>query len=303
MPVRILQGDCREMLQSLPDESVHCCVTSPPYFNLRDYNVAGQIGLESRPEEYVEALVGVFREVRRVLRKDGTLWLNLGDSYASRWPCNRRNVIGSGSLANGKREARPERMGWGLKDKDLMLIPHRVAMALQEDGWWLRSDTVWHKPNPMPESVRDRPTRAHEYLFLLAKSQGYYYDATAIREPGVIPAGTKAAKGSAERCAQPGVNSRPPEYKVYDGWRNKRSVWQVSTRPYKGAHFATMPPALVEPCILAGCPPGGVVLDPFAGSGTVGEVAAKHGRDAILVELNPEYVKLIEQRVGLFVEA
>jgi len=168
---------------------------------------------------------------------------------------------------------------------------------LQTDGWYLRQDIIWHKPNPMPESVRDRCTKAHEYIFLLAKSPKYFYDAEAVKEPGVVPAGTKGAKGSAERFNAPGVNSRPPEYKVYDGTRNRRSVWTITTKPYKGAHFATFPPDLVEPCVLAGCPKGGTVLDPFGGSGTTGAVAIEHGRNAVLIELNPKYVELIYKRI------
>lgn len=294
----VLIGDCRHLLSMLPANSVHCCVTSPPYFGLRDYGVQGQIGLESDLAAYVEQMRAVFAEVRRVLREDGTLWLNLGDSFASAWPCSRRNMVGTGSLPNGKREARPPRLPNGLKEKDLMGVPWRVAFALQEDGWYLRSDIIWSKGNPMPESVTDRPTRSHEYLFLLTKNPKYYYDHEAIKEEGVYPAGTKGAKGSAERAAVAGVNARPPEYKVYDGFRNKRSVWNINTRPFKGAHFATFPPALVEPCVLAGCPTGEVVLDPFAGSGTTGEVALRLGRRAVLIELNPDYRPLIEARLG-----
>ena len=184
-----------------------------------------------------------------------------------------------------------------LKPKDLVGIPWMVALALRADGWWLRSDIIWHKPNPMPESVTDRPTKSHEYIFLLTKSKKYYYDADAIREKGVIPEGTKAAKGSKERFSEGKVNSRPPEYKVYDGGRNKRSVWTVTTKPFKGAHFATFPEDLIAPCILAGCPSGGVVLDPFLGSGTTAVVALQHGRDYIGIELNPEYAELAQTRI------
>ena len=258
----------------LPEKSFQCCVTSPPYFGLRDYGHADQIGLEQTPEDYVVKMVEVFRGVQRVLKDDGTLWLNLGDSYAGSGPS-----------------------GAGLKHKDLIGIPWRVAFALQQDGWYLRQDIIWHKPNPMPESVRDRCTKAHEYIFLLSKSERYLFDSKAMKEPGVIPAGTKAAKGSAERASQPGVNSRPPEYKIYDGTRNRRSVWTVNTKPYRGAHFATFPPKLIEPCILAGCPAGGTVLDPFGGSGTTGQVAVEHGRSAILCELNAEYIGLAKQRI------
>ena len=295
---RILIGDCIAGMKTLPDQSVHCCVTSPPYFGLRDYGMAGQIGLEDTPDAFVARLVDVFREVRRVLRDDGTLWLNLGDSYAA----NRSYQVpstkggakhGPGQAAGGKASAVPD----GLKPKDLIGIPWRVAFALQSDGWYLRQDIIWHKPNPMPESVTDRCTKAHEYVFLLSKSARYYFDAEAVKEEGVYPAGTKAAKGSADRQAQQGVNARPPEYKVYDGFRNRRSVWTVATKPFAGAHFATFPPGLIEPCILAGSPVGGTVLDPFGGSGTTAGVAMKHGRNAVLCELNPEYAALMPERI------
>lgn len=250
----IVFGDCRDTMRQWASDGVKAqtCVTSPPYFGLRDYGHEGQIGLEQTPEEYIKAMVEVFRCVWDVLADDGTLWLNIGDSYASAWACNRRNVVGNGSLENGKREARPNRLVNGLKEKDLIGIPWMLAFALRADGWYLRQDIIWHKPNPMPESVTDRCTKAHEYIFLLSKSQKYFFDSEAIKEDGVLPAGTKGAKGSAERFAKEGVNSRPPEYKIYDGKRNKRSVWTVNTKPYKGAHFATFPPALIEPCILAG---------------------------------------------------
>lgn len=261
-------GDCLQSLKKMPDQSVHCCVTSPPYFGLRDYGVDGQIGLESTPDEFVAALVAVFREVRRVLRDDGTLWLNLGDSYG--------------------------------KEKQLLGIPWRVAFALQADGWYLRQDIIWHKPNPMPESVRDRCTKAHEYVFLLSKSLRYYFDSEEIKEP--------AAESSLARLSQPTLDqqigsARVPgktngNMKAVGGeMRNKRSVWTVTTKPYKGAHFATFPPDLIEPCILAGCPVGGIVLDPFGGSGTTAGVALAHGRKAVLCELNLEYADLVPARV------
>lgn len=299
MNYQILVGDCIEQMRSLPDASVNCCVTSPPYFGLRDYQVDGQIGLEDTPDAFVARLVEVFREVKRVLRDDGTLWLNLGDSYAA----NRSYQVeqtkggakhGPAQAAGGRNQRAAD---YGLKAKDLMGIPWRVAFALQQAGWHLRQDIIWHKPNPMPESVRDRCTKAHEYVFLLSKSPKYYFDHVAMKEPGVIPAGTKGAKGSATRAAEKGVNARPPEYKVYDGTRNRRSVWTVTTKPFKGAHFATFPPDLIEPCVLAGCPVGGTVLDPFGGSGTTAGVAIKHGRNAILCELNPNYAALVPDRV------
>lgn len=302
----VLIGDCIETMRGLPECSVHTCVTSPPYFGLRDYGHEGQIGLEDTPDDFVAKLVEVFREVRRVLRDDGTLWVNLGDSYAAGGHGGGGSFMkmrgGEGSAEGGARAHRKHKTGWrsapsGFKAKDRMMIPARVALALQADGWYLRDEIVWHKPNPMPSSVQDRTTPAHEMIYLLSKRQRYFYDYEAVKEEGVIPAGTRGAKGSAERYGQKGVNSRPPEYKIYDGKRNRRSVWTVTTRPFKGVHFATFPPTLIEPCILAGCPEGGTVLDPFGGSGTTAGVALSHGRNAIICELNPEYAKLIGPRV------
>lgn len=252
MSIRVLQGDCRDLLRSLPDASVQCCVTPPPYYGLRDYGVAGQIGLEQSPDAYVAEMVVVFREVRRVLRDDGTLWLNLGDSYANdaKWggASGGKHVSalhGNSSIGRSKKTT-------GLKPKDLIGVPWMVAFALRADGWWLRQDNIWAKRNCMPESVRDRTTRAHEYLFMLTKAERYFYDATAIEEEGDVPAGTRAAKGSNVRSELKGVNGRPPEYFEYTGKRNKRSVWWVATQPFPEAHFATFPPDLIEPCILAG---------------------------------------------------
>ena len=295
----IMVGDCRESLRTLPDQSVHCVVTSPPYFGLRDYGVGGQLGLEPTPAEFVAAMVEVFREVRRVLRDDGTLWLNLGDSYASKptGTLGSKITLGGGRDNQAAALGRPDKSGFGLAEKQLIGIPWRVAFALQDDGWYLRQDIIWHKPNPMPESVRDRCTKAHEYIFMFSKRPKYHFDSDAMKEPGVIPAGTKGAKGSAARQAEKGVNARPPEYKVYDGMRNRRSVWTVQTRPFKEAHFATYPPALIEPCILAGCPVGGTVLDPFFGAGTTGLVAQRHGRNWIGCELNPEYAEIAAARL------
>ena len=304
MKSTILIGDVRKRLSEIPSESVRTCVTSPPYFGLRDYGHDGQIGLEQTPEAYVAELVEVFREVRRVLADDGTLWLNLGDSYAG----SGKGANADGSVtATGKQATHKGTTlgtftksftGDGLKPKDLIGIPWRVAFALQQDGWYLRSDIIWHKPNPMPEPVRDRPTKSHEYLFLLSKSPKYFYDYEAIREEGVIKAGTKGAKGSVERSTTNKVNSRPPEYKVYDGKRNKRDVWTINTKPFKGAHFAVMPEALVEPCVLAGSAEGNTVLDPFTGSGTVAMVANRHGRNFIGTELNPEYAEIARERIS-----
>lgn len=322
MSTRLLLGDVRETLRGVADQSVHCVVTSPPYFGLRDYGMAGQIGLEPTPDAYVAELVAVFREVRRVLRDDGTLWLNLGDSYAA----NRSyQVTDSKHIDVGNNGA--SRVPDGLKPKDLIGIPWRVAFALQADGWYLRSDIIWHKPNPMPESVTDRPTKSHEYLFLLTKSERYYYDADAIAEDalyadprmvdGFVPKSvngkhdetdsqsaavrvrkTDKQRGHSRRHA--GFNDRwdaMEKAEQCSGKRNKRTVWTVATSPYKGAHFATFPPALIEPCILAGCPVGGTVLDPFGGAGTTGLVADRHGRNAILCELNPEYATLAGDRI------
>ncbi len=303
----LLIGDCIESMRTLPDQSVHCCVTSPPYFGLRDYGVDGQIGLEDTPDVYVERLVGVFREVRRVLRDDGTLWLNLGDSWAGAkskavqtsladYGCNGVRTWGDAAKRRASSMAvRPKTPGFHAKQ--LLGIPWRVALSMQTDGWLLRDEIVWHKPGVMPYSGKDRFCRNHEQIFLLSKSPRYYFEREAVREPAIYPAGTKAAKGSTTRQAEPRVNARSPEYKVYDGMRTMRSVWTVTTKPFKEAHFATFPPDLIEPCILAGCPEGGTVLDPFGGSGTTAGVAIKHGRKAILCELNPDYVGMMWPRI------
>ena len=300
MRPEVIQGDVREVLKTLDEESVQCVVTSPPYWGLRDYGVDDQLGLEATPEEFVENLVEVFKEVKRVLRKDGTVWLNLGDSYASgksRYS-SKPQTIAKGKSHDEPMDGKKPDLYYHpvLKDKDLIGIPWRVALALQADGWYLRSDIIWNKPNPMPESVTDRPTKSHEYIFLLTKSAKYYYDHEAIKEKGEYPAGTKAAKGSAKRYSTDLVNSRPPEYKVYDGTRNKRSVWKITTKPYKEAHFATFPEELPETCIKAGTKRGDVVLDIFAGSGTTLRVASKLGRKGIGIELNPEYIKILKKR-------
>lgn len=320
MNCQILTGDCREVLKTLPDASVQCCVTSPPYFGLRDYGVAGQIGLELSPAEYVEEMVAVFREVRRVLRPDGTLWMNLGDSYANdgKWGGHtggkHAKALHCSPIGRNKRYT-------GLKPKDLMGMPWEVAFALREDGWFLRRDIIWHKLNPMPESVTDRPTTAHEYLFLLTKSQSYYYDAEAIKEPASENTHDRTRKDRAaagQKCEPtPKVNGLRPRkladagsgvknngsfdaaMAVMPATRNKRSVWSVTSDPYPEAHFATYPPALIKPCIMAGSRPGDVVLDPFGGSGTTGQVAMELGRRAVLIELNPEYAKLINKRTDV----
>lgn len=387
---RVLIGDCIESMRTLPDKSVQMCVTSPPYYGLRDYGVDGQIGLEETPAEFIARLVEVFREVRRVLRDDGTAWVNMGDSYASK----PNGPIGLGGhntdaphvavrTANARRSSQ---IPMGFKHKDLMGMPWRLAFALQDDGWYLRQDIIWHKPNPMPESTRDRCTKAHEYIFLLSKSRRYHYDSDAIREPANL-----TGKGSAN-CFRGGAyingstfdnaeggkrtstgNTVPPNngvgwghgtdakarnrsrITVPTGWdtstgdgghgdfhkdgaersrrdsfkrddskreqtipgqakgthrpdrdesswdietRNKRSVWTVATHAFKEAHFATFPPDLIRPCILAGAPLGGVVLDPFGGAGTTAVVAMQEGRKSILCELNPEYAAMAERRIA-----
>jgi len=335
MTVRILVGDSRDVLRQMPNASVHCCVTSPPYFGLRDYGVTGQMGLEQTPDEYVAGMVDLFREVRRVLRDDGTLWLNLGDSYANdgKW----------GGHTGGKHVSAlhcspigRNKVYTGLKSKDLIGIPWRVAFALQADGWYLRQDIIWSKPNPMPESVRDRCTKAHEYIFMLSKSPRYFYDAEAIKNPpseallqqicdgydGVDTkdyraAGAQSASGTKARIIANArekiarIRGTPPRHAKYESsdqsglddvarglGSNKRSVWTVSPKPFKGAHFATFPPDLIEPCVLAGCPAGGTVLDPFGGAGTTAMVARQHGRDAVLIELNPAYAKIADDRLA-----
>ena len=308
MSVRILVGDCRDVLRRLPDASVQCCVTSPPYFGLRDYGVAGQIGLEPTPDDFVAEMVAVFRDVRRVLRDDGTLWLNLGDSYAS-------TVKGSGGAGKsrlgpnrdlqniGHQKFEPRRFDMqGLKPKDLIGIPWRVAFALQADGWYLRQDIIWHKPNPMPESVKDRCTKAHEYIFMLSKSPRYYWDAEAVKEEVQHP--EMRHKSSNKSAAQESafLGNAPTNLgrcgTSEDGKRNARNVWTIATRPFPEAHFATFPPELAERCILAGCPAGGTVLDPFGGAGTTGLVADRLQRSAILIELNPDYAAMAERRIA-----
>jgi len=300
--VTILAGDCRETLKTLQDKSVNCCVTSPPYFGLRDYGMEDQIGLEQTPDQFVSELVEVFREVKRVLRDDGTLWLNLGDSYAGsgkgRWADGNSYATGKQATSKGTTEGKlVKSITPDCKPKDLIGIPWRVAFALQADGWYLRQDIIWHKPNPMPESVTDRCTKAHEYIFLLSKSSKYYFDYEAIKEPILHPNVKNATFGSMSGTGIKGLQYSGKTYIPPDK-RNKRSVWTVTTKPFKGAHFATFPPDLIEPCILAGCPNEGIVLDPFGGSGTTGLVANKLNRNAILCELNPNYVNIIKSRLS-----
>ena len=298
MKIKILQGDCIQSLKKLEDESVNTCITSPPYWGLRDYNgEEKQLGLEDTPEEFVDNLVKVFREVKRVLRDDGTVWLNLGDSYSSGGRTTTTNQTLRGDKDYGVTRPKPSE---GIKPKDLIGIPWRVAFALQADGWYLRQDIIWHKPNPMPESVRDRCTKAHEYIFLLSKNAKYYFDNEAIKEDAVAKdraAGNKVPqKGTDQPFSETKQGLIKAQQKKYQK-RNKRSVWTVTTKPFKGAHFATFPMDLIEPCVLAGCPEGGTVLDPFAGSGTTGIVAANHARNSVLLELNEEYIEIAKKRI------
>ncbi len=297
----IKQGDALSVLKTMPDQSINTCITSPPYWGLRDYGVEGQIGQEETPEEYVDKLVHVFREVKRVLRDDGTLWLNIGDTYCGtghkgeyRDPKYKEGRTGQRVALNNKID--------GLKPKDLVGIPWMLAFALRADGWYLRSDIIWYKPNAIPESVKDRPTKAHEYIFLLSKSPRYYYDAEAIKEPLARPEEllrkTPAVFGGRNKHDVYGTRKHSGNEYVgtYTG-RNKRSVWTVATKPFEEAHFAVYPPDLIKPCILAGCPKDGIVLDPFMGSGTTGMVAAMYQRNFIGFELNQEYCKMAEKRI------
>jgi len=304
MEARILVGDVRTWLATLEDGSVRCVVTSPPYWGLRDYGRDGQIGLEQTADEYVAQMVEVFREVRRVLADDGTLWLNLGDSYAGsgkgRNADGTHQEGGKQGTNRGTVEGRLTKTETGdLKPKDLVGIPWRVAFALQADGWYLRQDIIWHKPNPMPESVTDRCTKAHEYVFLLSKQPRYYYDNKANAEPAIHAGHTvKAYKSGKNQSGQAFRNTATGGHDVAVGeTRNRRTVWTINTKPFKGAHFAVMPEALVEPCVLAGSAVGDLVLDPFAGSGTVGAVAMRHGRNFVGVELNADYAKIAQDRI------
>ena len=324
----ILIGDVRERLKELPDQSVNCCVTSPPYWGLRDYGNDGQIGLEQDPDDFIAELVAVFREVKRVLRDDGTLWVNMGDSYAgSGKGRNPDGTVHVSALIAKQGTSAGTIMGdvfsavvpSGTKPKDLVGIPWMLAFALRADGWYLRQDIIWHKPNPMPESVRDRCTKAHEYIFLLSKSRKYYFDSDAMKEPAKYPFDDRASRADSRAGTsmnsvggKTGIrfggnkygDSDDPKHAtksgneyIATGTRNKRSVWSVTTRPFKGAHFATFPPALIEPCILAGSPKGGVVLDPFFGAGTTGLVAQRHGRKWIGCELNSDYAAIAQARI------
>lgn len=337
MAIKIHCGDALTVLRQMADESVDCVVTSPPYFGLRDYGIDGQMGLEPTPQDFIRDMVAVFEEVRRVLRSHGTCWVNMGDSYShggngsrdeGRWPKQSRNKGSSGSTHAKKKT--------GLKPKDLMGMPWRLAFALQDAGWYLRQDIIWSKPNPMPESVIDRCTKAHEYIFLLSKSPKYHFDAAAIEEE-VSPntharmsqdvekqigserahAGGKTngkmkavTKGSGKTVKVTSEKTNAATFGVKNNARyaesvclrvekrNKRSVWTVGTAPFKEAHFATFPPALIEPCIMAGCPKGGLVLDPFFGAGTTGLVADRLQRGCVGIELNPDYIEIARRRIA-----
>lgn len=351
MSVRVINADVMEGLRQLPDESVHCVVTSPPYWGLRDYGAEGQIGLEPTFHEHLGKLVEVFREVRRVLRAGGTLWLNYGDAYANdgKWGGETGGKQGYLDAASRKRVGREKRRT-GLKPKDLMLMPERLAIALQDDGWWVRSRIIWHKPNPLPESVTDRPTKSHEHIWLLTKSATYFYDADAIKEGAEYVGPNSPAsqaspygQGFTRRAQQigdkgnangfrggsyvdgvPGKRTRRGNVKAGKNeaftdrrvsgfnarWdekedageaplsRNCRDVWTIATVPFPDSHFATFPPELAERCIKAACPKGGTVLDPFGGAGTTGLVADRLQRNAILIELNPEYAAMAERRIN-----
>ena len=306
----VMVGDNRETIKSLPDQSVNTVVTSPPYFGLRDYGKEDQFGLEGTPEEFCDNLVKLFREIRRVLKDDGTVWLNLGDSYAGSG--KNRNADGTSNAGKDTKQStsqgttegnlRPVKAHEiGLKPKDLIGIPWMVAFALRADGWYLRQDIIWNKPNPMPESVRDRCTKAHEYIFLLSKSKKYYYDYEAIKQPVKQDWGTRDRTNGKYHNSGTGLQPHSGLEKSYET-ANKRSVWTVPPKAFKGAHFATYPPELIEPCILAGCPVGGTVLDPFGGSGTTAGVAYLHDRNSILCELNPEYAEMVERRIEGIIE-
>ena len=299
----IILGDCIEVMAAIPDAFINCIVTSPPYFGLRDYGKENQIGLESSPDEYVSKLVDVFRSAKRILKDDGTLWLNLGDSYGTGTTAPRKQGSrGLGAKTQAAQDAVPRCGGMA---KQLFGIPWKVAFALQADGWYLRQDIIWHKPNPMPESVTDRCTKSHEYLFLLSKNERYYFDNVAIKEDLVRPEENKrktpARFGGADKFELIKQQSRLHSGNEYtgtpDGKRNKRDVWSVAVASFKGAHFATFPKKLIEPCILAGCPENGIVFDPFMGAGTTAVVATENNRNFIGSELNEEYCKIAEERV------
>ncbi|MEG1894612.1 MAG: site-specific DNA-methyltransferase [Oscillospiraceae bacterium] len=328
---QIIAGDALNVLSRISDGYIDCCITSPPYYALRDYGVEGQIGLENSIDEYIGKLVEIFREVHRVLRDDGTLWVNIADTYAGSGKGRKADGTHSKGISKSSDycgqtagNIKP-RFATGIKKKELCLIPQRLAIALQADGWYIRQDIIWSKPNAMPESVKDRCTKSHEYIFLLTKQQNYYFDGDVIKEPcvgfdnrppaggrGTLTPNSRRRKGNAKSFRGGGAYTNHGSYENAaitnreshgnaaneTGLRNRRSVWSVATKGYSGAHFATFPEKLIEPCILAGCRIGGIVLDPFFGSGTVGVVAKKHERCYLGIELNPEYVDIAKQRIG-----
>lgn len=305
MIIAIRNGDAVEELRRMDEESIDCCITSPPYYGLRDYGVDGQIGLEATPQEYIKKLVGVFREVRYVLKKRGTLWVNIGDSYSSQ---GGKQVAQTKWLvegaSDGQNGGKSRVAANGLKPKDLIGIPWMLAFALRDDGWYLRQDIIWHKPNPMPESVKDRCTKAHEYVFMLSKSQQYFYDSDAVSEPAtyagrVITLGEKSlSKGQANGAKVVASGNGCASSVLVKDTRNLRSVWILKTQPSQETHFATFPLTLPVTCMLAGCPERGTVLDPFAGTGTTGEGALRNNRGFVGIELNTDYYEIMRKRIN-----
>ena len=306
--IKFLQGDCVEKIKELQDNSIDCVVTSPPYWGLRDYGVDGQLGLEKTYQEHIQNIVRLFKVIKPKLKDSATIWLNYGDSYAS--------TVNGTKAKNIKNDDRGfvdkpfSTIQGNIKPKDLVMMPNRIAIALQDDGWWIRSEIIWHKPNPMPESTKDRPTNCHEKLWLITKCKNYYYNADAIKEDSIY-APNKTHEKERPKGYYKGKWSSPEKGSRHDGSfkairekKNKRNVWTIPTKPFKNAHFATFPPKLIEPCIKAGCPENGIVLDPFGGAGTTGIVAKSLNRKSILIELNPKYINIAQKRVqeefGLF---
>jgi len=303
--IKFMQGDVRDKIKELENHSIDCVVTSPPYWGLRDYGVKGQLGLEPTYQEHIKNIVNIFQLLKPKLKDSATIWLNYGDCYATaKNGRDASNVVGDDRTFRNKPFTTIQGQ---LKNKDLVMMPNRIAIALQDDGWWIRSEIIWHKPNPMPESIKDRPTSAHEKIWLITKSKKYYYDADAIKEPAKWEKWGKQTIIKEQQGKTKLIKERTKEelQKLGKGVRNKRNVWTITTKPFKAAHFATFPPDLIEPCIKAGCPEGGVVLDPFSGAGTTGIVAKKFNRKAILIELNPEYNVIAKERInqqfGMFV--
>ena len=300
--IKFLQGNVFEKVKELDDNSIDCVVTSPPYWGLRDYGVHGQLGLESTYQEHIKNIVKLFRAIKPKLKDSATIWLNYGDSYSSGKRTSTTNQTLRGNKNYGVTRTPVQE---SIKEKDLIMIPNRIAIALQDDGWWIRSEIIWHKPNPMPESVRDRPTSCHEKIWLITKSKKYYYDAETIKEQatGRIAGNKKPQKGTDQKFSETKQGLLKAQQKPYY-FKNKRNVWTITTKPFKDAHFATFPKDLIEPCIKAGCPENGTVLDPFGGSGTTAIVAVENNRNAILIELNKKYIDIAKKRIvnelGLF---